>query len=127
VIGQDLTGGNGRLGGTLVERCTTAKGPGASTDRADGGTISMTDQMNRMKPVGGRTLGPPTTLDGLPLMLTIAEATKVLQMSPNSAYKLAEEHRATGGRSGLPTRKLGGRLLVRLVDLAAIVGVEPPR
>ena len=87
----------------------------------------MTDQMNQTKPIGGQTLGPPTTLNGLPLMLTITEAARVLRMSPSSAYKLAEEHRATGGRSGLPTRKLGGRLLVRLVDIAAIVGVEPPQ
>jgi len=87
----------------------------------------MTDQMDQMKAIGDQTLGPPTTLDGLPLMLTIAEAARVLRLSTSSAYKLAEEHRATGGRSGLPTRKLGGRLLVRLVDLAVIVGVEPPR
>jgi len=57
-------------------------------------------------------------------MLTIAEAAKVLRLSRSSAYKAAEEHRATGGRSGLPTLKIGGRLMVRLVDLAAMVGVE---
>jgi len=87
----------------------------------------MTDQMSRTRAIGGHTLGPPTTLEGRPLMLTIAEAAEVLRLSRSSAYKLAEEHRASGGRSGLPTQKLGGRLLVRLVDVAAIVGVDPPR
>ena len=42
-----------------------------------------------------------------------------------SAYKLAEEWRRTGGASGLPTVRLGSRLLVRRVDLAVIVGAAP--
>lgn len=67
----------------------------------------------------------PTSLDGLPLMLTITEAAVVLRISRTSAYKLAEEWRRTGGASGLPTVRLGSRLLVRRVDLAAIVGVAP--
>jgi len=87
----------------------------------------MTDQMSRTRTIGGHTLGPPTTLEGLPLMLTIAEAAEVLRLSRSSAYKLAEEHRATGGRSGLPTLRLGGRLMGRLLDVAAIVGVDAPR
>ena len=68
---------------------------------------------------------PPTSLDGLPLMLTITEAAVVLRVSRTSAYKLAEEWRRSGGASGLPTVRLGSRLLVRRVDLAAIVGAAP--
>ena len=63
------------------------------------------------------------TLEELPLMLTVSEAAAVLRVSRTSAYKLAEEWRRTGGASGLPTVKLGSRLLVRRVDLARIVGV----
>ena len=67
----------------------------------------------------------PTTLDGLPLMLTVDEAAKVLRVGRTTAYKLVEEWRATAGRSGLPAVKLGRRLLVRRIDLADIVGREP--
>jgi len=87
----------------------------------------MTDQMASTVSGIGQVQAAPATLEGLPLMMTIAEAAEVLRISRSSAYKLAEEHRLTGGTSGLPTVKLGGRLLVRLVDLAAIVGLEPFR
>ena len=68
---------------------------------------------------------PPATLVELPLMLTVAEAAVVLRVSRTSAYKLAEEWRATRGASGLPTVRLGSRIVVRRVDLAAIVGLDP--
>jgi hypothetical protein len=68
---------------------------------------------------------PPATLAGLPLMLTVTEAAAVLRISRTSAYKLAEEWRYTKGTSGLPTVRLGARLLVRRVDLAVIVGLDP--
>jgi len=55
----------------------------------------------------------------------VVEAAHVLRVSRTSAYKLAEEWRATQGSSGLPTVRLGSRLLVRRVDLEAIVGVAP--
>lgn len=67
----------------------------------------------------------PTTLDGLPLMLTIPEAAAILRVSRTTGYKLAEQWRATGGREGLPVRQFGSRLLVRRADLARLVGVEP--
>jgi hypothetical protein len=69
------------------------------------------------------TMPAPSTLDGLPLMLTLTEAAEVLRVSRTSAYKLAEEWRRSDGTAGLPTVRLGGRLLVRRVDLAAIVGL----
>jgi len=69
---------------------------------------------------------PPAVihLDDVPLMLTVSEAAAVLRISRTMAYKLAQEWRTTGGAAGLPTVKLGSRLLVRRVDLAAILGVE---
>jgi hypothetical protein len=70
---------------------------------------------------------PITSLDGLPVMLTVTEAAKVLRVSRTSAYKLADEWRRSGGTSGLRTVQLGSRLLVRRVDLAAIVGLDEPR
>ena len=74
---------------------------------------------------GHRAVTPPATLVGLPLMLTVAEAAKVLRVSRTSAYKLAEEWRSTRGAFGLPTVRLGSRIVVRRVDLAAIVGLDP--
>ena len=62
------------------------------------------------------------SLAELPLMLTVGEAAEVLRISRTTAYKLVEMHRTTGGRSGLPHVRLGGRVLVRRVDLAAITG-----
>lgn len=59
----------------------------------------------------------------LPLMLTVAEAAEVLRISRTTAYKLVELNRATSGRAGLPHVRLGGRVLVRRVDIAAIAGV----
>ena len=63
------------------------------------------------------------SLDGLALMLTVGEAAAVLRVSRTTAYKLVELNRATSGREGLPHVRLGGRVLVRRVDLAEIVGV----
>ena len=67
---------------------------------------------------------PPPTLAGLPLMLTIGETAEVLRIRRTSAYKLAEAWRTSGGESGLPTVRLGSRLLVRRVDFAVLVGLD---
>jgi excisionase family DNA binding protein len=64
------------------------------------------------------------TLDGLPLMLTVAEAAVVLRISRSTAYKLAEQWRCSRGEEGLPVVRLGSRLLVRRADLAELVGVS---
>ena len=42
----------------------------------------------------------PTSLTGLPLMLTVGEAAAVLRISRTSAYKLAQEWRRAGERQG---------------------------
>jgi hypothetical protein len=65
----------------------------------------------------------PSSLTGLPLMLTVGEAAAVLRISRTSACKLAHEWRASRGATGLPTVRLGSRVMVRRVDLAAIVGL----
>ena len=68
---------------------------------------------------------PPVSLASLPLLLTVGEAAVVLRVSRTSAYKLAEEWRSTRGASGLPTVRLGSRIVVRRVDRAVIVGLDP--
>lgn len=65
------------------------------------------------------------SLAELPLMLTVSEAADVLRISRTTAYKLVELNRSTSGRAGLPHVRLGGRVFVRRVDLAEIVGVSP--
>lgn len=76
----------------------------------------------RIERLSDRSSHSVESLDGLPLMLTVDEAASVLRISRTTAYKLVEMHRTTGGRSGLPHVRLGGRVLVRRVDLAAITG-----
>lgn len=65
------------------------------------------------------------SLAELPLMLTVSEAADLLRISRTTAYKLVELNRSTSGRAGLPHVRLGGRVFVRRVDLAEIVGVSP--
>jgi excisionase family DNA binding protein len=65
------------------------------------------------------------SLAELPLMLTVGEAAEVLRISRTTAYKLVELHRTSGGRAGLPHVRLGGRVLIRRVDLAEITGASP--
>lgn len=77
-----------------------------------------------MRPPEG-TSGVVSSLDGLPLMLTVAEAAEVLRVGRTTAYKLVELHRTSNGRTGLPHVRFGTRVMVRRVDLAEIVGVEP--
>jgi hypothetical protein len=67
----------------------------------------------------------PSSLTGLPLMLTVGEAAAVLRISRTSAYKLAHDWRASQGVTGLPTVRLGSRVMVRRVDLAEVVGLGP--
>lgn len=71
-----------------------------------------------------RSVAPPTTPTGVPLILTVGEAAAVLRISRTSAYKLAHEWRTTRGASrsadGAPRRPDH----VRRVDMADIVGLE---
>ena len=86
----------------------------------------MTNPTRTPDLAGGRPYPPDVSFAGLPLMLTVDEAARLLRISRTSAYKLAHEWRCAAGASGLPTVRLGSRIMVRRVDLAAIVGLAPP-
>lgn len=66
----------------------------------------------------GRSRGPAT-------VLTVEETAPHLRVSRSTAYKLVHEYTATGGSAGLPHVRLVGRILIRRVDLAAILGLPP--
>jgi hypothetical protein len=87
----------------------------------------MTDTTRTHDLASGRPDPPGPSLADLPLMLTVDEAAHLLRISRTSAYKLAHEWRCTAGASGLPTVRLGSRIMVRRVDLAAIVVPQPDR
>ncbi len=59
---------------------------------------------------------------GLPALLTVEEAARVLRIGRTKAYAMAQEWRDTGGKSGLPVVDLGHVLRVPLHKLEAIVG-----
>jgi len=59
---------------------------------------------------------------GLPDLLTIEEAARVIRVGRTKAYAMAREWRATGGRSGLPVVDFGHALRVPLCQLEMIVG-----
>lgn len=85
----------------------------------------MTDTTRPPHLASDQPYPPDASLAGLPLMLTVDEAAGLLRISRTSAYKLAHEWRCTAGASGLPTVRLGSRIMVRRVDLAVIVGLSP--
>lgn len=51
-------------------------------------------------------------VSAVPEFLTVEEAAELLRIGRTSAYALAREWRATGGRSGLPVIELGRQLRV---------------
>lgn len=59
---------------------------------------------------------------GLPDLLTIEEAARVIRVGRTKAYAMAREWRATGGKSGLPVVDFGHALRVPLCQLEKIVG-----
>ena len=66
----------------------------------------------------------PSSLTGLPLMLTVGEAAAGAQDQQDERVQAcARVEGEPGGATGLPTVRLGGRVMVRRVDLAAIVGL----
>lgn len=72
-------------------------------------------------------------LDSAPQTLTIEEAARVLRIGRTTAYALAREWRATGGRSGLPVLELGRSLrvpraaLMRLLEGGTVAPPVPSR
>lgn len=111
----------------------TRTGPSAGTPGAvragvsDRGLSARQTRATQLRPRGTddatRPPAGPSTIDDLPLMLTVAEAAVVLRVSRTTAYKLADDWRTSNGREGLPVIKLGRRLVVRRVDLAELVGL----
>lgn len=61
-------------------------------------------------------------MGGLPDLLTIEEAARVIRVGRTKAYAMAQEWRATGGRSGLPVVDFGHVLRVPLCQLEKLVG-----
>lgn len=61
-------------------------------------------------------------MTGLPELLTIEEAARVIRVGRTKAYAMAREWRATGGKSGLPVVDFGHALRVPLRQLETIVG-----
>ena len=86
--------------------------PHADPPRAGGAARGGPAPAGRRVPPHGRPdvaiVGEVRDREALPLMLTIAEAAKVLRLSPSSAFKLAEEHRATGRRGCRRASLAGG-------------------
>ena len=52
------------------------------------------------------------SLEGLPAMLTVDEAARVLRIGRSLAYQLATRYLDSGGTDGLPVLRLGGVLRV---------------
>ncbi len=60
---------------------------------------------------------PPTSLENLPLVLTVEEAAAVLRISRAAAYEQARIWRESRGRCGLPVVVIGRTLRVPRVRL----------
>ena len=64
-------------------------------------------------------------LDSEPQTLTVEEAAQVLRIGRTTAYALAREWRATGGRRGLPVLELGRTLRVPRAALERLLEGQP--
>jgi len=60
-------------------------------------------------------------MTGLPDLLTVEEAARILRIGRTKAYAMAREWRRTGGKSGLPVVDIGG-LRVPTCQLEVMIG-----
>jgi hypothetical protein len=70
------------------------------------------------------TIRPRPSLEGLPEVLTVEEAARVLRIGRGPAYELARQWRESGGRFGLPVVVLGRTLRVPRVALERLLDPE---
>ena len=61
-------------------------------------------------------------MTGLPDLLTVEEAARILRIGRTKAYAMAAEWRRTHGKSGLPVVEFGNALRVPRCQLETIVG-----
>ncbi len=71
-----------------------------------------------------RLVDSSPVFEGLPDVLTIEEAAKVLRIGRGAAYALARQYLATAGREGLPVVRLGRSLRVPRTGLLRLLDVE---
>ena len=71
-----------------------------------------------------RLVDPSPAFEGLPDVLTIEEAARVLRIGRGAAYALARQYLATEGRAGLPVVRLGRSLRVPRAGLLRLLDVE---
>ncbi len=96
---------------------------GPNVRRRDGKVEVLSDRRRSKDAIA--PVSAATSLDDLPLMLTVEETAPHLRVSRSTAYKLVHEYTASGGSAGLPHVRFLGRILIRRVDLAAILGLPP--
>lgn len=77
--------------------------------------------MNKVPRDGERPADP---LAGLPVVLTVEEAARVLRIGRGAAYELARQWRETGGHHGLPVVTLGRSLRVPREALERMLSLD---
>lgn len=61
-------------------------------------------------------------LPGRPAFVSVADAAEYLGIGRGLAYKQVNKFIATGGRSGIPAKRVGRRILVPIAGLAGFAG-----
>jgi excisionase family DNA binding protein len=65
-----------------------------------------------------------TQADAAPDVLTVEEVARILRIGRNSAYALARQWLATGGKEGLPAVRLGRNVRIPRPALEQLLGCE---
>jgi hypothetical protein len=60
-------------------------------------------------------------LPGGPAFISVADAARYLGIGRGLAYKQVKKYIATGGRSGIPAKRVGRRILVPIAGLSRYV------